>query len=262
MVWYKTTAFFILALIGLTGSAEAGLRIGVAAEPYPPFAVKDTTGKWDGWEIAMAQQLCATIKEDCEIVETAWDGIIPALQAKKIDVILASMSKTAKRREVISFSDTYYNTAIVVAGAKSNDKDITPEHLKSKVIGVQTSTIQQAYFDKHYAAFAKGQTYQTQDQANQDLVAGRVDYVITNALSLASFLSGDDGKCCEVKGTVAADEAVLGEGVGLGLRKEDTALATKLNDGLAAMAKTHEFEKLSAKFKMTGLIITPDMKAK
>ena len=65
-----------------------------------------------------------------------------------------------------------------------------------------------------------------------------------------------------MKGTVAADEAVLGEGVGLGLRKEDTALATKLNDGLAAMAKTHEFEKLSAKFKMTGLIITPDMKAK
>ena len=258
----KTTTFIVLTIFAFVRPAEAGLRIGVAAEPYPPFAVKDTTGKWDGWEIAMAQQLCAIIKEDCEIVETAWDGIIPALQAKKIDVILASMSKTAKRREVIAFSDTYYKTAIVVTGAKSADKDITPEHLKGKVMGVQTSTIQQAYFDKHYAATAKGQTYQTQDQANQDLVAGRVDYVITNALSLAAFLGSDDGKCCEVKGTVAADEAVLGEGVGLGLRKEDTALATKLNDGLTAMAKTHEFEKLSTKFKMTGLIITPDMGAK
>ena len=255
----RATACIVVALVVCSQSAMAGLRIGVAAEPYPPFASKDTSGKWAGWEVSMAQQLCVTIKEDCEIVETAWDGIISALQAKKIDVILASMSKTAKRREVISFSDTYYNTAIVVAGPKSNDKDITPEHLKGKLIGVQTSTIQQAYFDKYYAATAKGQTYQTQDQANQDLVAGRVDYVITNALSLASFLSSDDGKCCEVKGTVVMDEAVLGEGVGLGLRKEDTALAAKLNDGLASMTKAHEFEKLSAKFNLTGLIVTPDM---
>jgi polar amino acid transport system substrate-binding protein len=58
--------------------ALADLKIGVAAEPYPPFTAKDASGKWVGWEIDLVDALCAEMKEKCEIVETAWDGIIPA----------------------------------------------------------------------------------------------------------------------------------------------------------------------------------------
>ena len=237
--------------------AFADLRIGVAAEPYAPFTSKDASGKWVGWEIDMMDALCAQIKEKCTIVETAWDGIIPALNAKKIDVILASMSKTPKRKEVIGFSDSYYNTAIMMAGPKGGDKDVSPAHYEGKTIGAQVSSIQAAYLDKYFAKTSMIKSYQTLDDANADLAAGRLDGVLANGLALDAFLASEQGACCEIKAAVPYDQEIFGEGVGAGLRKEDTALAAKINEGIAALAKAGTFEEISAKYKLTGKLITP-----
>ena len=99
------------AMLGLSAQAQAeGLKFGVAAEPYPPFSSKDTAGKWVGWEIDLMNALCEQMKEKCELVEVAWDGIIPALTSKQIDVIFSSMSITAERKQTIDFSNMYYNT--------------------------------------------------------------------------------------------------------------------------------------------------------
>jgi polar amino acid transport system substrate-binding protein len=256
---HLTKLIFVAATIALSAvsPALADLRIGVAAEPYAPFTSKDASGKWVGWEIDMVDALCAEIKEKCTIVETAWDGIIPALTAKKIDVILASMSKTAKRKEVINFSDTYYMTAVMMAGPKDGDKDISPEHMKGKTIGTQVSSIQAAYLDKYYAKTSTIKTYQTLDDANADLAAGRIDGVLANGLALEAFVASEQGACCEVKDAVIYDKDVLGEGIGAGMRKEDTELAAKINAGLAALSKAGTFETISAKYKLTGKLITP-----
>lgn len=155
----------------------ADLKIGVAAEPYPPFTGKDASGKWMGWEIDLMDALCAEMKEKCGIVKTAWDGIIPALTANKIDVIMASMTKNLKRREVIDFSNTCYTSAAVMMGARNGDMDFSPGHLAGKIIGVQVSSIHAVYAEKYYSKTATIQTYQTQDEVNQDLAAGRIDYV-------------------------------------------------------------------------------------
>ena len=252
---------FLLLLTALSSiaatEARAGLKIGVAAEPYPPFTSKDTTGKWVGWEVDFAAALCAQIKEECEITETAWDGIIPALNAKKIDVILASMSITAKRKETIDFSNTYYSATPLMIGAKDGDVDISPEHLAGKIIGVQAASIHAAYADKYFASVATIKEYPTQDEANQDLTAGRIDYVLANGLALDSFLKSDTGGCCEAKGAVPPDATVLGEGVGLGLRKEDTALLAKINAGIGALAAEGTFEKITAQYGLTGQLIVP-----
>ena len=253
------TLFFLAATLAFANvsSAMADLRIGVAAEPYAPFTSKDASGKWVGWEIDVMDALCAEIKEKCTIVETAWDGIIPALNAKKIDVILASMSKTPKRKEVIAFSDSYYNTAIMIAGPKGADKDVSPAHYAGKTLGAQVSTIQSAYLDKYFAKTSTIKTYQTLDDANADLAAGRLDGVLANGLALDAFVASEQGTCCEIKGAVPADADILGEGVGLGLRKDDAAVTTKLNAGIAALAKAGTFDAISAKYKLTGKLITP-----
>ena len=73
--------------------------------------------------------MCAEINEKCELVEVAWDGIIPALTSKQIDVIWSSMSVTDERKKTIDFSDMYYDSAAVIIGPKSDDKDFSPEHL-------------------------------------------------------------------------------------------------------------------------------------
>ncbi len=94
------------------------LKISVAAEPYPPFASQDASGKWVGFEVELIDALCAEAKLECETVGTAWDGIIPALTSKKIDAIVASMSITEERSKTIAFSIPYYNTPAMLIAAK------------------------------------------------------------------------------------------------------------------------------------------------
>ena len=123
-----------------------------AAEPYPPFTSKDASGKWVGWEIDLINAVCKHLNEKCELVEVAWDGIIPALTSKQIDLIWSSMWITEERKKTIDFSNMYYDTPTVIIGAKNGDLDISPEHLKGKTIGTQVSTIHERYVQKYFGA--------------------------------------------------------------------------------------------------------------
>ncbi|MCF1502300.1 transporter substrate-binding domain-containing protein [Afifella sp. H1R] len=230
------------------GAASAETKVGIAAEPYPPFTVPDAAGNWSGWEIEIMDALCEEAKLDCTIVPTAWDGIIPALTSGKIDMIIGSMSITEERLKVIDFSDKYYNTPTAIIGLKDVEIEPTNESLSGKLLGVQRSTIHENYVHKHFPD-AEVKTYQTQDEANQDLVAGRLDAVQADSLALATFLESDSGKaCCDMKGEVEPDEEILGPGVGVGLRKGDTELKEKLNKAIAAIRENGTYEKISEKY--------------
>jgi polar amino acid transport system substrate-binding protein len=238
--------------------AMADLKMGVAAEPYAPFTSKNAAGVWEGWEVDFMNALCAEIGEKCVIEEVAWDGIIPALQAKKFDAIMSSMSITPERAKTISFTDMYYNSAAVLIGPKNDDKDFSPEHLSGKNIGVQVSTTHAAYIAKYYEP--KGgvlKTYATQDEANADLAAGRLDYVMADGIALDAFIASESGVCCEAKGAVPNDAEILGQGVGFGIRQEDTALIAKLNAGIKALAANGTMEKITETWKLTGKVILP-----
>ncbi len=255
---------FGVALIlatSLTVPVWADIRFGVAAEAYPPFTSKDASGKWVGWEVDFMNALCADIGEKCLIEEVAWDGIIPALQAKKFDAIMASMAVNEKRKQVINFSDMYYNSSPVLVGPKNGDKDMTAAHLMGKNIGAQVASIHAAYAKKYFEpAGAALKTYETQDQANADLAAGRLDYVIADGVSLGDFLGSAQGACCEMKGAVPYDAAIIGEGVGFGLRKDDAALQGKLNKGISDLAKAGTFSKITDDWKLTGKLVLPQAK--
>lgn len=248
-----------VALCGFAAQAKADLKFGVAAEPYAPFTSKDASGKWVGWEVDLMDAVCAQMKEKCELVEVAWDGIIPALTAKQIDVIWSSMSITAERKKTIEFTTFYYNTPSAIIGAKTGDTDITPDHLKGKTIGVQVATTHQRYAEKYFSAGSTVKNYQTQDEANNDLAAGRLDYIQADASALKDFLRTDQGSaCCEMKGLVPEDIEILGEGVGGGLRKEDTELKAKLDAAITELAKSGEIQKITDKYeKLKGEIILP-----
>ena len=242
-----------------TGLAHADLKIGFAAEPFPPFSSKDPSGKWVGWEVEAIDAVCKAMKEKCDYVEVAWDGIIPALQAKTIDVIWSAMVINPKRREVIDFSDSYYRTTLFIVGAKNGDLDVTPQHLAGKTIGVQGTTVSAKHAADSYApAGAEVNTYGTQDEANQDLASGRIDYTIGSAAVMAGFLKTDAGAaCCEYKASVT-DAKVLGEGIGAGIRKGDAELKAKLDAAIKQVAKSGEFDQITAKYPdLKDAITTP-----
>jgi polar amino acid transport system substrate-binding protein len=234
--------------LGLTSFSTAQaeqVKVAFGAEPYPPFTSLDASGKWVGWEIDFANAICKQAKLDCVFTPIAWDGIIPALTSKKVDMIVGSMSITEERMKTIDFSDKYYNTPTGVMGRKDEKFDATPEGLAGKIVAVQVSTINQDYANKHFTGAAEIKEYQTQDEANQDLAAGRVDAVVADAIALDVFLASEAGACCEAKGNVADDPAILGLGVGIGLRKEDTDLKATLNAAIKAIRENGTYDAIS-----------------
>lgn len=235
-------------LLGVTlGAASAEtVKVSVAAEPYPPFASKSASGVWEGFEVDLAKAVCKAASLDCEIVETAWDGIIPALTSKKIDVIFASMTITPERSQTIAFSIPYYNTPAQFIAAKGETLQLTPEGLKGKVIGVQTGTIHADYVNKTFADVATVKIYNTQDEANSDLAAGRLDVVLADAAALDAFLSSEGGACCDSKGF--AQDPIFDGGVGAGFRKDDTALKAKFDDAIKAVYKSGEYDTIQKKY--------------
>lgn len=250
-----------IALLLSTVPAMADLKFGIAAEPYPPFASKDPGGKWVGWEVDLMDAVCAQMKERCEITEVAWDGIIPALTGKQIDVIWSSMLITEKRKEVIDFSNMYYDTPPAIIGPKNGDLDYSTEHLKGKSLGVQVSTAHERHAQKYLVPNGvELKIYSTQDEANNDLAAGRLDYVLANSSALFAFLATSQGAdCCEMKGMIdKPDPDIYGEGVGGGVRKEDTALKEKLNAAISALAKNGKFDEITARYpELVGKITVP-----
>ncbi|HSF64289.1 MAG TPA: transporter substrate-binding domain-containing protein [Paracoccaceae bacterium] len=238
-----------LMALALPAAAQT-VKVGIAAEAYPPFASPDASGNWVGWEVEMIGAICAAAELTCEIVPVAWDGIIPSLTSGQIDAIMASMSITEERMKTIDFSDKYYNTPTVIVGPKGMEMAPTPEGLAGKIIGVQVATVHEAYAQKHFAgSAAEIKLYQTQDEANQDLVAGRIDATQADSIALDAFLATEAGMaCCESKGAVADDTAVLGLGVGVGLRKGEDALKAKFNAGIAKVLADGTYDKISAPY--------------
>ena len=244
-----------MAMFSAQGVSADTVKVGIAAEPYPPFASADAAGNWQGWEIEMIEAVCAAAAMDCELSPVAWDGIIPALTSKKIDAIMASMSITGERLKTIDFSDKYYNTPASIVGDKSIKMDATPEGLSGKILGVQAGTIHREYANKHFASVvAEIKEYQTQDEANQDLAAGRIDATQADSLALADFVVSEQGMaCCEVKGDVAGDLEILGPGVGVGIRHGEDALKAKFNAGIAAVRESGQYAEISKKYFKTDI---------
>ncbi|HWT61369.1 MAG TPA: transporter substrate-binding domain-containing protein [Ochrobactrum sp.] len=248
---FKVCAAVFLAATAMAPAAQAKtMKVAFGAEPYPPMYFPDASGKWQGFEIELADVVCKAAGLQCETVPIAWDGIIPALTSGKVDMIMGSMSITEERKKRVDFSDVYYKIPPMIIGAKDAKFDVTPEGMADKAIGVQVSTIHQAYVDKYYVP--KGATlkeYQTQDEANNDLAAGRLDAVMADSSALSDFLNTEVGKsCCESKGTPANDVGILGQGVGVAIRKGEDDLREKLNAAIKTIRKNGEYDRVAKKY--------------
>ena len=244
-------ALSTLATLGRPAlAAEDTIRFGVAAEPYPPFSVQDASGKWKGWEIDLMDAVCAQMKAHCEIVNVAWDGIIPALQEKKIDVIWSSMAITDERKKVIDFTNKYYETPNVLVGAKADHHtyDVTkPETLKGVTVAAQTSTSHATYLQQKFPGTVNLKLYDTLDNEVADLEAGRIDLLMAEGIQIGDLLKKPEGQAYEVKQTLPHDQ-LFGYGDGGGVRKDDAALRDKLNAAIKAVRDSGEYDKITRRY--------------
>jgi polar amino acid transport system substrate-binding protein len=243
----QITAIVGMALLAWGTAQAAELKVSISAEPYPPFFEKQADGKWKGFEVDLANKVCAEMKAQCKIVEVAWDGLIPALKSKKIDVIFSSMSITPEREKVISFTVPYYFTEAEFVAPKTFKGETTPAALKGKILGVQSSTTHADFAKKFYAKTSKVKYYNTQDELNADMIAGRVDIMLLDALPADDFLATKGAATLEGKG-YAPHDPLFGPGVGAGLRKEDKDLKQKMDAAIKKLYASGEFDALQKQY--------------
>ncbi|MCH7345168.1 ABC transporter substrate-binding protein [Pelomonas sp. CA6] len=247
------SALALTALLGATAVlAQAPdwkkIRIGVEGA-YPPFSEVGPDGKLKGFEIDLAMALCAEMKAECQLVQQDFDGLIPALQSRKIDAIIASMSVTDERKKVIAFSNPYYNTPARFTAKQGVQLDATPAGLKGKKIAVQRATIHEKFAADTFKQ-SEIVRYATQDQAFLDLKSGRVDVTLADMVAAdVGFLKTPGGKGYAFVGPKYDDVKYFGVGSGVGMRKADEkTLAKKFNDAIAAVKANGTFKKLNDKY--------------
>jgi len=248
----KFVAAAALTIAGATGAlAQAKewkeVRIGTEGA-YPPFNNLNAKKELEGFEIDYGNLLCERMKVKCTWVVQDWDGIIPALLANKYDVIIAGMNATDERKKQVDFTTPYNKTPIWMIGPKSTaSADISPAALKGKAIGAQGSTIHANYLEKYYKD-SNPRLYPTQEEANLDLINGRLDYIVADALALSDFLTGKGKDCCKFVAEVKRDDAIHGPGVGAALRKSDTALKAMFDKAIAETIADGSNQKIQDKW--------------
>jgi polar amino acid transport system substrate-binding protein len=249
MKMFKTLAIAGIALTALAATASAEMKIRIGTEgAYPPFNFKDASGELKGFDIDIAKALCAEMKAECTFVAQDWDGIIPALLAKKYDAIVASMSITEERKKKVAFTDKYYSTpAKFIVDKKSGISDVSVAAMKGKTIGAQGSTIHSNFLEDLY----KGSTiklYKTQDEANADLASGRLDAVLADSAVLLEWLKKKEGSCCTFTGPGFNDPKYFGVGAGIAVRKGEGELVAAFNKAIAAILKNGTYKKINDKY--------------
>jgi len=261
-------AALALGLAGGAAGAKEWTTVRIATEgAYPPWNATDSSGQLVGFELDLAADLCQRMGVECEVVAQDWEGIIPALQAGKYDIIMAGMSITDERRKVIQFSDSYAATPARFAVLKDSELasftsqldraqldeveadeqaaiDALKEAFDGKTVGVQVATTHANFLEAHLADVVEIRKYDTQENLDLDLQAGRVDLALASMSYWQPLMDTDKGADFTVIGP-GMTGGPFGAGVGVGIRQEDSDLVEMFNQAIAAAKADGTIARLS-----------------
>ncbi len=252
----KLAAALTLAALGFAASLPAQaktltqIKFGVDAT-YPPFESLSPSGQFVGFDIDLGRAICAELKVKCAFVSQGFDGIIPALEARKFDAILSSMSVTPARSQQIDFSSEMYDEPTSLIAKKGSG--ITPDiaSLKGKTVGVESGTIQETYAKTYWQPQGvKVVSYPGQDQVYADLLSGRLDASLQDSVEADyGFLKTPKGADYMLAGNVTNDpKDVLGSYIAIGVRKDEPELKAKIDSAIAAIIANGTYKKIEAKY--------------
>jgi len=213
----------LMALTAGSALAQDVVRIGTEGAYEPYNYIDQATGELTGYEIELGNELCKRASLNCEFVQNAWDSIIPNLQSGNYDMIMAGMSITDEREEVIDFSQNYIPPASSAYLALTADVNVG----EGAVVAAQTGTIQAGYVAESGATLLE---FATPDETVAAVRNGEADAVFADKDYLAPIAADSNGEV-----VLLANEVQLGGGVGIGLRESDAELKEKMNAAIQSM---------------------------
>lgn len=218
-------------------AANAQETITFATEPtYAPFETTNEKGELVGFDIDLANAICAEIKATCKFESHSFDSLIPSLKFKKFDAAISGMDITEARQKQVSFSDPYLdNSASFLAVTGKADPKT------AKVVGVQNGSTFQQYLVKNGKQYQL-KPYATLQSAVLDLKNGRVDMVFGDTPVLAEWLKTE--KNLSFVGDKVTDKAYFGNGYGIAVHKSNEELLKKINAALATIKSNGKLEQI------------------
>lgn len=229
------------ALVAVAGLAFADghstVRMGTEGA-YPPWNFVNDAGDIDGFERELGDELCTRAELTCEWVKNDWDSIIPNLVSGNYDVIIAGMSITDERDQVIDFTQAY--TPPDPSSYAALDAGVD---LAGGVIAAQTGTIQAGYVAESGATLVE---FATPDETIAAVMNGEADAVLADASFIDTAIEGNSGLM------VVGDPVSLGGGVGMGIRESDGELRAKFDAAIQSMKDDGSLNAMIAKWKVSS----------
>jgi polar amino acid transport system substrate-binding protein len=211
---------------------------------FPPFAYVDKAGKPDGFDVKALDWIAREMKFKVKHQPMDWDGIIPSLKARKIDVVASGMSITEARRKEVGFTIPYWRIKQVLVAKK--DAKLTPAQALAggSRIGVQRGTTEAKWMDENL--IKKGKKfelvqYDSAPLAVEDVVNGRI---VAAAMDDAPALDAAKKRPVKIIGGFGMPD----EEFGYAVRKEDAEFLKKLDDGLKRLMKSPYWAELKKKY--------------
>ena len=232
-----TTALALSAGVAMADGHGKTVRMGTEGA-YPPYNFLNDAGEVAGFERELGDELCARAELTCEWVTNEWDSIIPNLVSGNYDVIIAGMSITDERDEVIDFTQNYTLPDPSAYVAASEDAD-----LEGGVLAAQTNTIQAAFIAEGSATLVE---FATPEETIAAVKNGEADAVLADKAFLTPIADADPDLI------MLEQEELLGGGIGLGLRESDTELKEKFNAAITTMKEDGSLNELLAKWEISG----------
>ncbi|MFH0966696.1 MAG: ABC transporter substrate-binding protein [Methanobacteriota archaeon] len=236
-----------LTQVPTTAPVKAAVyKVGIDV-PYPPFTMMDEKGEPTGFDVESIRWIAKDQGFEPQFEVVAWDGIISALNAGKIDMVYSGMTITDERKEQVNFSTPYWNVNQMVVAKEGSQ--ITLDQVKSgKVkVGVQRGCtaaiwVEENLIDKNLMSADDLNQYDNTKLAVEDLVAGRIDTVIYDSSFMNDIIAG---KRVQKIGMIETNEQL-----GIATRKDDAALLEKLDSGLEHLMASPDWKALIQKYKM------------
>jgi polar amino acid transport system substrate-binding protein len=223
------------AALALTAGMSFADTVRMGTEgAYEPYNYINDDGELDGFEKHLGDELCKRAGLTCEWVINDWDTIIPNLVSDNYDTIIAGMSITDERDEVIDFTDPYTQPDPSAYMALSADLN-----LDGAVIAAQTNTIQSGFVAASGGTLVE---FATADETVAAVRSGEADAVLADRNYLLPIADADAGL------VLLAQEEMIGGGVGMGIRESDGELRAKFNAAIQSMKADGSLNTLIAEW--------------
>lgn len=220
--------------------------VGIDGE-YPPYSYIDKNGDAQGFDVESVKWIADEMGFNVRIQAMAWDGIIPALQAGKIDMVYSGMTITEERKGAVNFSNPYWKVNQSVA--VHDDSDLTMDDFMagSGKVGAQRGTTGAFWVEENLvndSALAANMlvTYDNFPLVATDLQNKRIEFAIYDTPPMLDAIAG--------KPLHLIGEIDTGEDYGIAIRKTDTELLDTMNEGLVRLTTSPKWEELKQQFEM------------